>query len=312
MREPVRTPGIPSLLPLPSLALLAPLAVVSSLALSCLPGDTRPPPESVYVTAEPGEALRAGFETADGWQITFGRLVLAVGNVDFEWEDTTCTSYAEANYDRLFDFAVAGREKVGTVYGIGTCNVEFRLRRPSFDVLLGPGVTAEDVAFMRRRATDRFVEDEGVSVIAVGSAARGDERRNFKWLFRQSYDLTNCADGSGGYTTKVELTEGAASELRLEVRGEELFRASADDSAELRFQPLADADADGDLSITLDELSRAPRPLEEIGEGEDAGVDAGAEPESLEDLVYGKLLPRLLRVKGGGACEAEQRRGGRR
>ncbi|HSN99757.1 MAG TPA: hypothetical protein VLS89_15785 [Candidatus Nanopelagicales bacterium] len=295
MPEPACTPASPAA---PVRVLLA--IAAASLATACLPGDTRPVPESVYVTAEPSQALQNGFDTADGWRITFDRLVAAVGNVDFEWDDPSCSQYAEANYDRLFDFKAVVREKVGTIYGMGTCRVEFRLRDPSFDALLGVGVTAADLEFMRRPGRDRFVvdEDEGVSVRLIGSATRGDETKRFEWLFRRSYDFTNCKAEGDGYATTVELTEAQQSELRLEMRPEEFFRASADDAADLLFQPIADADADADGRVTLDELSQASRTVHD---------DTDATPGSLEDLVYGELLPRLLRVAGAGPCEAEDR-----
>ena len=292
-------------------------------AAGCLPGDTRPVPERLDATVEPGPGLTLGIETADGWQIKVERFLLATGNIDFENDDVGCTSYAEARYDRLFDFAVVtDRQKLGTAYGLGTCRVEFRLRAPSFDALLGPGATPADVAFMRLRASDRFAENERVSLLAKGSATRGTEVKRFEWVFRQSFEMTDCKAEGGGFMTTVKLTEGASSELRIEVRPEELFRALADDSAELRFQPMADADADADGAVTLEELSKVMPPVVDTGEhgpgggspdaGDAGSPDAGADaPESLEALVYEDLLPRVLRVAGGGSCEVEDRSGGR-
>lgn len=283
---------------------------LTALPGGCLPGDTRPVPESLYVTAEPSQALTQGIETPDGWRITFDRFVIGIGNVDFEEDDSSCTSYAEAHYERLFDFTIAGREKVGTIYGIGACRVGFRLRGPTVDALLGPGATEADRAFMEVRATDRFGEDERASVLTIGSGTRGDEVKRFEWIFRRSYELTSCAGEAGGFATTVELTEAASSELRLEVRAEELFRSIADDRADLWFQPIADADADADGMVTLDELSIAPRPAVDAGElGPEggAGSDMAEAPQSLEDLVYKELLPRVLRVAGGGPCEFETR-----
>jgi hypothetical protein len=300
-------------------------AVVCAAALlmvtaGCLPGDTRPVPERVDATVEPGPGLTYGIETADGWRISLDRVLLATGNLDFENDDVTCNSYAEARYDRLFDFAVVtGRQKLGTAYGLGTCRVEFRLRAPSFDALLGPGATAEDVAMMRLRATDRFAEDERVSLLAIGEAVRGEASKRFEWVFRQSYEMTDCkaADGDG-FATTLTLTEAASSELRIEVRPEELFRALPDDGAPLRFQPMADADADADGRVTFDELSKIPRPVVDSGELDGGAGDAGAPDAgdagaaaSLEGLVYKDLLPRVLRVAGGGSCEVDERGGGR-
>jgi len=290
---------------------LAIAASIASFATSCLPGDTRPVPERIDVTAEPGPGLTLGIHTADGWTITFDRFLLAMGNVGFENEDTTCNSYAEAHYDRLFDFAVAGRSKLSTVYGLGVCRIDFRLRAPSFDVVLGPGATASDVTFMRTQGTDRYAEDERVSVRAIGAATRGQETKRFEWVFRRSYRLMNCEAEGGSLSTTVKLTTGASRTLRIEVRPEELFRALPDDDADLVFQPMADADADADGIITLDELSKvAPPSIDAAKAGQGGGSsDAGADaPTSHEALVYEELLPRVLRVAGGGPCEVEDRR----
>jgi hypothetical protein len=281
------------------------IASFAPFAMGCLPGDTRPVPERVDVTAEPGQGLTLGIDTADGWRITFDRFLLALGNVDFDSRDPACNSYAEARYDRVFDFTVAGREKLGTAYGLGTCRIEFRLRAPSFDAILGPGATASDVTFMRMRGTDRHAEDDRVSVRAIGAAVRGPETKQFEWVFRRSYEITNCEVEGGGFSTTVELTEASSSELRIEVRPEELFRSRPDDSADLRFQPMADADVDADGVVTLDELSGAPPPVVDAAGAGGADAEAGA-PASLESLVYTGLLPRVLRVAGGGPCEEEE------
>lgn len=286
----------------------------AALAAGCLPGDTRPVPERVDATVEPGPGLTYGIETADGWTIAFDRFLLAAGNFDFEEDDGTCNSYAEARYDRLFDFAaVKGRQKLGTAYGLGTCRTEFRLRAPSFDAILGPGTTADDVAMMRAEATDRFADDERMSVLAIGKATRGNESKRFEWVFRQSYEITDCKALDGeGFVTTLTLTEGASSGLPIEVRPEELFRAKADDGAEFLFQPMADADADGDGAVTFDELSKAPRPVVEDPDGGAGGSpDAGSPGASLEGMVYKELLPRVLRISGGGSCEVDERGGGR-
>jgi hypothetical protein len=286
---------------------------LAALPIGCLPGDTRPTPQSIYVTAEPSQAIALGLETADGWRVTFDRFVMALGNTDFEDEDETggaCTSYAEAHYDRLFDFTVSGREKVGTIYGLGTCRVEFRMRSPSSDTLLGPGVTEIDRELMRIRASDRFVEDERVSTAVIGEGSRGGETKRFEWVFRRSYELTNCKAEDGSLLTTLALSEGGASELRIEVRPEELFRSIADDEADFWFQPIADADADADAMVTMDELAKVMIPAVDAGDSMAADKAESAEV-SLEHRIYAENLPRLLRILGGGACEAEER-GGRR
>ncbi|EYF03658.1 hypothetical protein [Chondromyces apiculatus] len=298
----------------------------SPLATGCLPGDTRPVPESFYVTAEPSQAVTEGFTTGDGWSITFDRLVAGVGNIDFDWEDESCLTYAEARYDRLFDFTVAGREKIGTAYGMGTCRVEFQLRSPSIDTLLGPGVSQDDVTRMRTPGSDFFATDEDVSVEVTGSATRDGVTKRFDWQFRKSYEMTDCEAEGGGFMTTVELTEAAESEMRLEVRGEELFRVADSPDADFHFQPLADADTvgNGDGTVTLEELAGADRIGEGVlGEGEtpEEGTVGGVTEDpgggilpptnpatnTLVGLVYETLLPRVLRPMDALSCDVEDR-----
>lgn len=94
---------------------------------------------------------------------------------------------------------------------------------------------------MRVEATDRYAEDDGVSVMAIGSAEKDGVTKRFEWLLRKSYELTNCekkeGGGSGEYATSVRLETSDALEMWFEMRGEELFRTEADDEAPIRFEP---------------------------------------------------------------------------
>ncbi len=282
-------------------------------AAACLPGDGRPEPGRVYVTAEPSEGTRAGFVTSDGWAVTFERFLTALGDTDLESpggrDDDACTAYSEARYEWLFDFTVAGREKVGVVHGLGSCLVELRLRGPSDDAVLGAGATGEDADAMRPRASDAYADDERVTLVARGTAALGGVTKRFDWRFRRSYEVGACPTSAGGRAANVlDLEGGDDEELRMIVRGEELFRRGPSDAAPLEFGLLAAADTDADGAVTLDELALAPAPPDVA-----AFVDPpeGAEPleppASLADLVYVHLLPRIVRVDGSLACEMELR-----
>ena len=62
--------------------------------------------------------------------------------------------------------------------------------------------------------------------------------------------------------------------------------------------------------LTLEELAAvdAPTDVQSDGSGGTGGGSQGSEPiVTLADLMYVELLPRVTRVRGGGACEAEVR-----
>lgn len=281
---------------------------------SCLPADTRPVPSSVYVTAEPSEALKEGFTTSDGWTIELERFVTALGDVDLDPEpdgaEDSCISYSDTHYEWLFDFTQARREKVAIVYGLGTCSVEFRLRGPSDECVLGAGATQEDVTSMRMQGTDAWEEDARVALVASGFARKDGVEKRFEWRFRRSFDIELCVGAEGEGYESVLLLEGEEGQeeltLPLEVRAEELFRRAPTDEAPLHFDLYASADSDNDGEVTLEELDAVQAPPQDEWIGADEEEDE--EPvETLGDLVYIELLPRVARVRGSSGCQFEKR-----
>jgi hypothetical protein len=281
----------------------------------CLPADNRPEPTSVRVIAAPSEATASGFTTGDGWAVHFERLVTALGDVRLDAPqdraDDACNAYSETRYEWLYDFAAADREKVGLAFGIGTCSVSWRARGPSRDTVLGAGATEADKTTMRVEASDAYAEDSRATLVVRGTATRGTDVKRFEWTFRRGYQLDRCPAASGdGFANVLELRGGEAVELAIEVRGEELFRRGPDDAEPLRFDGYAAADEDQDGELTLEELAAvdAPADVQSDGTGGAGGGSQGPPPiVTLADLVYVELLPRVTRVHGGGACEAEAR-----
>jgi hypothetical protein len=293
------------------------LVAIGLVGSGCLPGDERPEPGSIHVTAEPNDATARGFTTPDGWSVRFDRFVTALGDIRLHSESGenggplsagSCTEYAETHYDWLFDFTVAEREKVGLVFGLGRCSVEWSFRPPSHDSVLGPGGTAQDILFMRTEGSDAYAEQQRVALVAQGQAERGGVTKRFDWAFRHWYEVDECPDeSSGGWMSVVDLRGGDALTLRIEVRGEELFRAAPLDAAPLHFDLFAGADADGDGVITLEELGEVDAPEGSIPSDVEPPFGSGTDgvPPSLGDVVYGLLLPRITRLAGGGACNAD-------
>ena len=299
---------------------------LGALTAACLPGDDRPPPGRILVTAGPSDATRVGFVTDDGWTVRFDRFVTALGNVDLDGVDErrggvedeeTCNDYSQTNYEWLIDFVAAARgEKVGLVHGLGDCTIEYRLRGPSADTVLGAGTTEADLELMRVEERDAWTEadEEGdeMSLLALGTATRDDVVVAIDWRFRKSFEIRRCTTGTDETdASRVALSEGVEAEVPVEVRAEELFRARAEDDAPLQFAWYAAADGDGDGTVTLEELDAVPVPAEVLPiprppGSEDEG-DPPPEPETLGDYVVEVLLGRVSRVEGTDACRTEGR-----
>ncbi len=287
-----------------SLASMARGAAAALLLVGCLPGDTRPPPAVIHFTVEPSPAVTEGVTTEDGWHIVFEKLLVSIGGAGVDNDGAGCTRYANAGYDRLFDFTVPGRQKLSDVYALGTCDLRFRLRSPGSDALLGEGVSAQDLDFMRVEDQDSAGLTGRKTVHLRGRATREAVTKRFEWSFRVGYRLSECAGAEMGMASRVLLRGGEELPLPLIIHGEELFRATASDASPLRFDTFADADADADQTITLEELYNAPSPAPDVDGGLGLGsVDGAAPPFTM--FLYYVLLPRMARLGDSGACRSE-------
>ncbi len=288
-----------------------------ALVASCLPGDTRPVPGNVTFSVDASDATKNGFSTSDGWTIHFDRLLTAVGDVglnDFpDNRSTSCNEYSTARYDRFFDFTqVRAPAKLGLIYGLGSCEAEYRVRSPSSDSILEAGTTPADLAFMRTQGTDAFETDARVTLRVQGQAEKDGRIERFDWSFRRSIQVSQCKTVAGdGFVDAFDLRAKSAITLRAVMSGEELFRQLPADDAPLVFDLVASADADGDGSITFDELAKVDAPPSDLGTGGSGSGDSGPNPlgppKTMADLVYDWLLPRVSRIAGGGPCDGRPR-----
>lgn len=286
-------------------ALLGSLGIGTLLLHGCLPGDSRPEPGRVYVSTEASAASVEGFTTDDGWKIRFDKLIVGLGNVQLAGDD--CNNYANAGYDRLFNFTLPGAQKLGEVYGLDGCEIRFRLRPPSDDSLLQNGVTSADREFMRELniiGDPAQLPTEGppprTAVYAVGTATRNAQIKYFEWKFIARYTLTDCANVvDGKKNTFLHLK--AADDLRpiLSFHAEDLFRDGISVDATRRFDALAAADADADGQVTLEELVELPAPMEAM----DAMTSSSA---GWAGFMTEQLLPRMVQYDGNPCAVFEE------
>jgi hypothetical protein len=122
-----------------------------------------------------------------------------------------------------------------------------------------------------------------------GVATKGAAQKTLSWVFDQATRYTDCET-----TTRVE--DAGTATFQVTVHADHLLYDSlVAEEPKLRFQPLADADADGDGAITQAEL---------------AGTDIGAYDPGSEDGVddlWTWLLAQartLAHVNGEGHCRA--------
>ena len=291
---------------------LASLAAAGLAALdACVPADTRPVPGSLMLTVSPSPAVAQGVTTVDGWNVTFDRLVVNMGQASL---GSACNSYSEADYTRVLDVRTQPAQKLSILYGIGQCDLRFRVAPPTVDAVLGENVSQSDVDTLRTPGGDAYVPLGGISIDLAGTALRGAVTKHFHLLFRPRVRYGNCKlDPRAGPGIDLESNGALTYDIRME--GEAVLRDDVDAAtASLRFDPFANADKDGDGNVTLDELRLVP--IEDVRDGgafeagtyvfdDDAGIfrQGRAIPiTTFGDYVYELLLPSLPRFRDTGNC----------
>lgn len=219
-----------------------------ALALSaCLGVDERAQPGRVElrVAAEPGAA---DFVTGDGFRVRYDALLISIGNVrlDRGSYDGSCDAYTGTSYLRVVDL-LESSARLATVFALGDCSMHLQLMGPR-DHEVVTDVDEGVVSELHAAASDAFVQDGSVALRVTGSAERAGTRYRFDWSFRQAFDIDPCV------VSVFDPSE--PSVLEVSVRASRLLFDHA--SAELRFEPFAQADVDGDATITLDELASVP------------------------------------------------------
>lgn len=225
------------------------LFVGAFLGTGCLPGDTRPEPGRIYVTTEPTDATVHGFTTDDGWTIRFERILTSFGYLTLGGDD--CVVYGQAIYARFFDFAVPGAQKLGEVYGLGPCDLQFVWWTPEKGALLAKGVSEDDFQLLAGKKS-------GSNVTYIrGSATRNQETKHFEWKFAAIAYLGDCRTNLDAQpTTSFTLKGGDDWRPRIDIHAENLFLTSTAGEMKYEFDEFAASDDDGDGEISMQDLAR--------------------------------------------------------
>jgi hypothetical protein len=241
------------------------LAGLSALVpAGCLPTDERPAPGVVKVWLEAGEGVeqRRPFVTADGWLVTFERVLISSQGVRERTSSRErladgggeCDLYYETSLQTLYDVVAPGPKILGRLAGLGRCRFGPSWNRfdGSFD-LLGPGVSADD---MQRALAD--LQSEGpAGFFVVGTASKGVQSKTFAWPFSLQFFDDSCDRDAPVF--RADLKEGDDVDFVVTLRPDRLlFDRLEGSSGVRRFDVIAAADDEGagnaDGVVSLEEL----------------------------------------------------------
>ena len=221
-----------------------------------------------------------GADVADGYTIVYDEFLIALSGVALV--DGNGEAVASLEGQQVFDMAQAGPHAVGEAAAQAT-------HYDHVDMVLSPASGA-----VAGNATDdqvAFMNDNGLSISATGSASLGGDSYTFAWDF----------DTDTHYACEPDLTiaDGGEGGTQLTIHGDHLFYDDLEDpDAGVAFQVLADADADGDGAITRAELEAVDVAGTGYGVGQYSGVT---------DLwaFVAHLTRTLAHIDGEGHCQVD-------
>jgi hypothetical protein len=272
----------------------------------CLPDDNRPEPAKVRIRFQ-GEAPFADEAnlTEDGWTIDITKVLVAIESPSFGYDAQTCSIYSSVSYGRIFDGLRKEPEKLAQLYAIGKCSLSYVVASPQSDALLAAGTTEGDKTLLRTSgsALPGTLGTDGTSLLVEGHAEKGGVTKQFSWAFRRALVASNCTSPDRPTDpTPLALESGDDVTLALGIRVENLFDCGGDPmTGTACFAHLAEADdryGDGDGTVTFDELNEVPFELPNRSQS------------TWFDVLYGFLMPMVVRPVEYGLCDTKEGREG--
>lgn len=232
-------------------------------------------------------------EFEDGWRVRFSKFVIALA--DIRVADRNGKEAGRAAEARVFDLSQPGPHPVVRFEDVDAQRWEEVGAEHAIAEAALSGHAALATADLERMNAERL------SLLVAGTAETGTVAKSFEWTFRRATVFRSCRTDEDGLGLVV--AGGETATLQLTVHGDHLFYDSLEGDAGLRFQALAEADADGDGAVTLEELAAVDLttlPTELYGTGGAGSI------RNLREYVEAQTL-NLVHFQGEGHCEATPR-----
>jgi hypothetical protein len=242
-----------------------------------------------YIEEEIPASDDGGF--VDGWTVVYEKFLVNLGGItiaDGAEVGAKMTSFI------LFDQTSPGVKPITTFEGLKAKawpDVSYEIRRVTAESELGPDVSEADRDMM---------EENGYSVYLEGFATKGDVTKRFAWGFDKPTRYGACrAEENGVEREGLVVKNNAEIDVELTIHGDHPFYDRLQESpnpaveTSLRFDALAEADADDDGEITLEELDQALLDVTRY------------DPSPFEVTTLGEFVGELVRTVGHFRGEGE-------
>lgn len=177
-------------------------------------------------------------EVADGWKIEFTTFLIVAGNVQLS--DASGQTGPLNETVKVFNLKQKGEQALltKTLTGGEWKTLQYSVFPASATTQAASGVSDEQLQMMKQM---------GYSIYLEGTASKGSETKTFKWGFQTATTYKKCQP-------TAPLTGSAKAQLT--IHADHFFYDDLEDpDAQVKFQVFADADADGNGEVTMEELS---------------------------------------------------------
>ncbi|MDX2009646.1 MAG: hypothetical protein SFW67_05630 [Myxococcaceae bacterium] len=233
--------------------------------------------------------MEAGFE--DGWAVTFTKFLVILKDVTVaDGQGQVASKQPGA---KAFDLVKKGPVEVYAASAPAKRYDKVGYAIAPDDNAEATNIEASDLALLKSRKA---------SVIVVGSATKGGVTKAFDWSFTNATGYEDCERAEMG-GKGVVLTVGQETTVQLTVHGDHFFYDQLGGDANLRFEAMANADANGDNRVTLDELAVVQ--LTSLPQGQ-YGTASVANVRNLRDFVT-QNVRTIGHYDGEGECVPRSR-----
>lgn len=225
------------------LALSALLASASA-AAGCCGGETEGT-GTLNVTVWGEEFIEEGIpavEFEDGWPITFHKFIVLLHGVSAAREGAEDEALTALEGCAAFDLVKKGPATLASLEAAEGAYADTTYAiKPTAAECASTAGTAEP-------ADAAMMVDKGYSVYLEGSAMKDGSEVAFAWGFARATLYSHC------HSTAV-VKDGGEATVQLTIHGDHFFYNSlVNPKAALEFQVIADADIDGDGTVSMEEL----------------------------------------------------------
>lgn len=251
--------------------------------------------QEIPVKSAEGETI-----VEDGWTIKYTKFLIIISEIAVGEEGKE--PVAKLTTPKLFDMHSAGEKPVisfPNLPGKAYNHVSYAVVPATAAVEVGQGATEADKQAM---------VSNGYSIYVEGSGTKDATTKTFKWGFKTNTLYDKCkGEISGKETDGVVVTNGGTDSVQLTIHGDHFYYDDLQSQdAKVRFGNIANADANNDGEVTLEELAAVSlADKTKITEGP-YGTGSAANINDLRAFI--EALSRTVgHFRGEGECLARAR-----